>query len=146
MLQVQLYAVHTAVVLVGKPLTTEASLGLVEVAEAQVAQEPQAQIPKPPPLMLAGMVVTQPWRVQRGLVELMVIQWEAEAAKAEEPVTLAQVTAMVGAPNTAEAEAAVAEEPLILITPMTKNRVVLVFLARVAAVAAGLEMQARVKI
>ena len=61
-------------------------------------------------------------------------------------MTLAQVTAMAEMPNTEAVEEEVAVEPLILTTPMKRNRVVLVFLARVAAVEAVLERAVLVKI
>ena len=71
-LLVQLFLKPLVVVEEGNPLTAAAILALVAVEEAQVAQEPQAQIIKPPRLMLAVTEETQRLRVHHGLAELLV--------------------------------------------------------------------------
>ena len=118
MLQVQLYAAHTVAAAADMPLIVEVVLVQVEVAEELVAQEPSAQAHNQRRQMLAGMV-------------------EAEAAKAEEPVTPPQVTAMAEMPNTEAVEEEVAVEALILTTPMKKNRAEVRSLAQAAVEAAG---------
>ena len=57
----------------GNHPTPAADRGLVEVEEAQVAQEPQAQMNSPPHLTLVVMADSQQSKIRRGLAELMVI-------------------------------------------------------------------------
>ena len=110
---------------VGKALTLEAPLVLAAEEEEQVGQEPLVLMLQRRHLTQAVMEETQQYKVPHGQVELMVIRWEAVAARVVEPVTLAKAMEMAVAPNMEAEEEAGQAVPPIRRMPMTNNREVL---------------------